>query len=284
MPNYPFDPSRWRTRLAALALVPLGACGGNDLTPYAPKAMPFHALASASLQAGGAAVSLPLTTAIASGAVSITGDTSCTLALKIEAAAADGTCKLTLTFAHRSDAPGLKLTEAALMARGASGTCKALASRLPAGTDDVVYKLDSAATDKRAKAAASKRPASIYGLGGVWLPWVEPDGAAALNGKLAVKKVLMELQGDIVLTAGKDAAKDSVTLQDGGLQLGGDMELAVETTAKGTCAPCTTAACEGPYPQIRLRDAQPKSLAFNLEYSLDRWLGQYLVVILTQGW
>ena len=250
----------WAAPIAAAALLLCSACSDAALTPYQAKPMAFHPLAAAQVTSSGAdnpAFSLPLSVATASGRVAIGAEVGCTSELSITASAADGSCALKLSFGQRTDGPGLALTTATLTGRDKSGTCAALAPQLPSGGGDVIYTLTG---------------------GHAWLPWVEPASADAADGKIAIDKVLVDLKGEAILSAGAS----TLTLGDHSLQLGGDLTLDADTGA--ACTPCAAAACKSPYPQYRLRDAQPKSVAYNLAYTLDRWLGQHLVVILTQGW
>ncbi|MCO4760226.1 MAG: hypothetical protein KC502_01900 [Myxococcales bacterium] len=248
---------RWRTLLGILLTSPLIACAEEPSPAYEPVPMPFHPLADALVHVGDEAITLPLTTATVSGHVAIGDLTACTPELTIRTTGTSDTCALTLTASKQKDSLGLAITGATLVARNQSGVCAPLAARLPNGTADVVYELAG---------------------GDAWLPWVEPKELSAVDGVLAVDKVLLALKGTLKLVAGSDALQ----MRDLSLQLGGDIELTIDD--KVTCAPCTSPDCQSPYPTMRLRDAQPKSVAHNLKYSLDRWLGQYLVVILTQGW
>ncbi len=246
-----------RAVAAAVALAGAGCGSDGGLTPYTPAPMAFHALANVTMTAGATTVTLPLADQPASAVLQARtgGETVCTAALRVETALSDGTCKLSLSFGQRTDGPGLALTAAQLEARGAAGTCAPLQDRLPPGAEPVTY---------------------VLGQHTAWLPWTEPPAPDA--GGLRVDKALVELRGTATLTAGSD----TLTLGDRAVQLGGD--LTGDVGSATACTPCAGPACKSPYPPYRLRETQPASTAHNLEFNLDRWLGQHLVVILTQGW
>lgn len=252
---------RWRhaTTVAVLTLAPTLGCDDASRTAYVAQPMALRPLSSVTVSTKSKSVVLPLTTASALGRVVATGEDGCTSEVTINSAASDGTCALTMRFKPRANGPGLGLVNASLVARNSVGVCAPLADRLPTGDAEVVYTLSD---------------------GAAWVPWVEPKTSAAAGDTIAVNKVLFDVRGEITLRA--DNGGDEVLVGDHSVRIGGDIALQIDDSAP--CTPCTAQACQSPYPAFRLRDAQPKSTAYNLEYSLDRWLGHTLVVILTQGW
>lgn len=256
-----------------LAMTTAAGCASEGLARFRPKPIPMSVRSALTLRPTTPAaepIALPLkgrpaTATLVHNASSASGDVpGCFERLEVRSALADGSCEISLAFAHRSDAPGMALTGAKLVARAADGTtCQALQGRLPAGDAAVAYELDAATA------------------GDAWLPIAPPaaEEAQPAAGPWTIAALPVFPRGEVTLRAGTDALQ----LDLRSVQLGGDV---VSTaSADATCSPCADgSACRSPYPRYRLRDFQPQSPTAELRVPMDVYLGTPTVVLLTQGW
>ncbi len=124
--------------------------------------------------------------------------------------------------------------------------------------------------------------------GGTWQlvsgdAWLPLDTLEELgDGPATLDKLLIAPRGEVELQRLDTGSGHPIRVQLAGLDFGGDVTS--ELDAKGQCKPCNDATCKAPFPTWRLRDFQPESPRFNLEYDMNVYLDEPVVAILTQGW
>lgn len=254
------------TRALALSmwivgLVTTPACSSEDDSAYQASPMAFHAIGGWQVQLGGATVALDLQGADAAAQIShgVGAGAACVQQVEVSSALADGSCAIRLRFVDAPDVVGMRLAAASVEVRPADApVCAPLVALIP----------DSAVTVLALKSGVGTLP-----IGG----WAETL-ADQVDAPATLDKLYLWPRGEVKLAGGTA----EVTVALGALRFGGDVTSAVDAGA--TCKPCSGGACASPYPTYRLRDLQPKSVAFNLEYGMDVFLDKPVLVILQAGW
>lgn len=245
--------------VAALAV--LGACGSDDDPAYEPQPMAFHAIGGLQLQVKGAAVDLGLAGLSATATIQhgLADDGVCVEQVEVLSAQTDGSCAISLRFVHAPDQPGMKLAAASVQIRPVGAPlCAALAAVVPDEGVEVLELSSGTAT---------------LPIGG----WAETLASQTAS-PARLDKLYLWPRGEVTFKGGEVEA----TGQLDGLRFGGDTTS--DLAASATCKPCSDGPCAVPVPTFRLRDMQPKSVAYNLNYGMDVFLGQPLLAIPQAGW